>query len=332
MRYIKCLDITQVPLANNSSEVPRIIWSASGELYIDLVISGQITRLRISDIISCDSLPSEPRASAIYKHQGSLKIYKSTGWETVTTDKDLDPILARLTVINAILTGFDSDTTVYSVLETKADVTAIPTQLGELYDDVGYVKAGEDITGNAASADKLAQARTITVSGGVTGSASFDGSADINIETTLTAVSWDSLKDKPTIPTNADFTLANLGEKSYNSLTDIPDLSTKADLVDGRVPAQQLPSYVDDVVECYTDVDKAKLYTDESKTEEITPETGKIYVDIVTNIQYRWGGTKLVELSKSLALGETAATAFPGDRGKLIEDALAGVLTRLEAL
>lgn len=73
----------------------------------------------------------------------------------------------------------------------------------------------------------------------------------------------------------------------------------------GRVPTAQLPSYVDDVLE----------FESQSAFPE-TGEDGKIYVDETTNKTYRWSGTTYVEISASLALGETSSTAFPGDKGK----------------
>ena len=73
----------------------------------------------------------------------------------------------------------------------------------------------------------------------------------------------------------------------------------------GRVPSSQLPSYVDDVLE----------FGSKSAFPE-TGEDGKIYIAEDTNRQYRWGGSQYVEISASLALGETESTAFRGDRGK----------------
>lgn len=84
---------------------------------------------------------------------------------------------------------------------------------------------------------------------------------------------------------------------------------TYATLVDGKVPASQLPSYVDDVLE-YTNLASFPS----------TGETGKIYVDLTTNKTYRWSGSAYVEISPSLALGETSATAYRGDRGKTAYD------------
>ena len=72
----------------------------------------------------------------------------------------------------------------------------------------------------------------------------------------------------------------------------------------GLVPTAQLPSFVDDVLE-YTN--KASFPT--------TGETGKIYVDLATNLTYRWSGSAYVEISPSLALGTTSSTAFRGDYG-----------------
>lgn len=65
----------------------------------------------------------------------------------------------------------------------------------------------------------------------------------------------------------------------------------------GKVPSSQLPSYVDDVVEGY--YYNGQFYTDSAHTQPITPETGKIYVDLDTNKTYRWGGTTYVEISQS---------------------------------
>lgn len=86
----------------------------------------------------------------------------------------------------------------------------------------------------------------------------------------------------------------------------------------GKVPAAQLPSYVDDVLEFST---KAQFPQ--------TGETGKIYVAKDTNLTYRWTGTQYLEISQSLALGETPSTAYSGDKGKVNRDALNSMPTKL---
>lgn len=87
----------------------------------------------------------------------------------------------------------------------------------------------------------------------------------------------------------------------------------------GKVPAAQLPSYVDDVLEGYLHTD-GKFYKEEAHTTVITGEAGKIYVDLKTGKTYRWSSTTFVEISASLALGETSSTAYPGDKGKAAYD------------
>lgn len=101
-----------------------------------------------------------------------------------------------------------------------------------------------------------------------------------------------------------------------NEIPDITGLSTKsetntalagkADLIDGKIPAVQLPSYVDDVLEATN-----------FASFPLVGESGKIYVDTTTNITYRWTGSIYTEISKSLALGETSSSAYRGDRGKI---------------
>lgn len=112
--------------------------------------------------------------------------------------------------------------------------------------------------------------------------------------------------------------LSQLGVATAGGVTGVATLGT-----DGLVPASQLPSYVDDVIDCAVDpADLTKVYN--AQGAEITPETGKIYIaDIAladpvcpaTNKTYRWSGTTLVEISSSLVLGTTHDTAAYGDEG-----------------
>ena len=82
----------------------------------------------------------------------------------------------------------------------------------------------------------------------------------------------------------------------------------------GKVPASQLPSFVDDVLE----FDSVTAFPEEG-------EAGKIYIAVDTNITYRWSGTQYTMISSSLALGETSSTAYPGDKGKANADKLATI-------
>lgn len=73
----------------------------------------------------------------------------------------------------------------------------------------------------------------------------------------------------------------------------------------GLIPNNHLPSYVDDVIEVYASFDKSssgaleniQLYLDEQKTQSVTGERGKIYIDLLTNYQFRWSGTIFTPIS-----------------------------------
>lgn len=74
--------------------------------------------------------------------------------------------------------------------------------------------------------------------------------------------------------------------------------------INGLIPSRYLPSYVDDILEF------------QSKSDFPKPgEAGKIYVDLSSNLTYRWGSSDYIEISKSLALGTTSTTAYRGDHG-----------------
>lgn len=156
-----------------------------------------------------------------------------------------------------------------------------------------------------------------------------------DLATVATSGSYTDLSDKPTIPivdqtysassANAQSGVAVAGAIATVTTQSIGAIPTSekgaasgvAELdANGKVPSAQLPSYVDDVVEA---ANYAAL--------PATGETGKIYVTLDDNKTYRWSGTAYVEISESLALGETSSTAFPGNRGKALEDAMDNLAT-----
>lgn len=140
--------------------------------------------------------------------------------------------------------------------------------------------------------------------------------------------------------------------------------TTLAPLVNSLIPATYLPSYVDDVIDIdifgtsaiaqyssdndgNTNVLPDKLcYDDENKVLVIarqinntidlvnstSPESGKIYLDITANVSYRWSGTTMAEISNSISLGETANTAYAGDKGKSNADAIANAIIQISKL
>lgn len=105
----------------------------------------------------------------------------------------------------------------------------------------------------------------------------------------------------------------------------------------GLVPANHLPSYVDDVLEVYATYDvsptggliNVQLYTDAGHQTPVVGEFGKIYINVADGeppYQFRWSGTKFVDSNtSSLIIGEIAGTAFEGSRGKHLEDVVSSM-------
>lgn len=97
----------------------------------------------------------------------------------------------------------------------------------------------------------------------------------------------------------------------------------------GVIPSSQLPSYVDDVIEGF--IRGISFFTKEGIIITV-PEAGKIYLDIETNKSYRWSGSSYVEIASSIALGETSATAYAGDKGKKNAEDIAEIKETLPTL
>lgn len=157
----------------------------------------------------------------------------------------------------------------------------LPSYLGSVEEALTTYMLISDYKGSAngvvKSADKLQTARTIN---GV----AFDGTADITIA------------DDTKIPTSEKGKANGVATLDAN----------------GLVPSNQLPSYVDDVIEGY--FYNSKFYKESAHTTEISGEQGKIYVSLDTNVEYRWSGSAWVSISNPLDIATTAeATAGTND-------------------
>ena len=102
---------------------------------------------------------------------------------------------------------------------------------------------------------------------------------------TADSVDWSNITNKP-----------NLNEKVNTSLLGQANGVATLD-ESGKVPSVQLPSYVDDVIEGY--FYDNKFYSDEAHTSEITGEVSKIYIDVISNLSYRYGGTTYTVITSS---------------------------------
>ena len=98
----------------------------------------------------------------------------------------------------------------------------------------------------------------------------------------------------------------------------------------GVVPSAQLPSYVDDVIDVYATYDKSaegvlsniQLFSNQEKTTPITPESGKIYIDVEGNYQFRWTGTQYATVGAPTVLGEVTSKAYDEGKGKALSDTI----------
>lgn len=106
----------------------------------------------------------------------------------------------------------------------------------------------------------------------------------------------------------------------------------------GKVPANQLPSYVDDVIDVYATYDKSPtgelsniaLFADAAHNTPIVGEAGKIYQNVTDGepgYQFRWSGTTWVPIvSGGVVIGEITGTAYDGAKGKTTTDNLNGLM------
>lgn len=177
--------------------------------------------------------------------------------------------------------------------------------------------------GTADTASKLKTPQNFSITGDITApEVSFDGTTAVVLNTTL-----------PNLPgVGGEYTKVQVNNKGQVTgggklgFSDLPPITadqvgaipmTQKGTADGvasldssgKVPASQLPGFVDDVRE----------YENRAAFPG-TGESGVIYVDKEENKTYRWGGSDYVPIGSDLALGETSSTAYPGDKGKMAYD------------
>ena len=177
--------------------------------------------------------------------------------------------------------------------DKQATKTEFDSHTGNKSNPHGVTKAqvGLGNADNTADADKNVLSATKLTTARKINGVSFDGTKDITIA------------DNTKIPTSQKGAANGVAELDEN----------------GLIPSSQLPGYVDDMIEGTL------------STFPATGESGKIYVDTNTNLTYRWSGSGYVEISKSVALGETSSTAYPGNKGKQNATDIASLKTRMTA-
>ena len=186
------------------------------------------------------------------------------------------------------------------VADRKAGDTALETKVtkvtGDLATEVADRKAGDTALGTRINNEVTARTE-----------------ADTTLQTNI-----DTVQD------NLDNFIATKGKA--NGLASLGS--------DGKVPSEQLPSYVDDVIDVYATYDKSptgdlsniSLFADADHNTPITGEAGKIYQNVTTGepgYQFRWTGTTWsLIVSGGVVIGEITGTAYDGAKGKTTTDKL----------
>ena len=185
--------------------------------------------------------------------------------------------------------------------------------------DTTYVDATTSTSGLMSATDKTkldgvatgAQVNTIEtikVNGSVL-TPDINKVIDIKVPTVLSELTDDvGFVDRSNFDNEIENVRAEIALKLDASLKGTANGVAELD-ANGKVLTSQLPSFVDDVIEA----ENFAVLPNEG-------ETGKIYVTLDNNKTYRWSGSAYVEISASLALGETDSTAYRGDRGKVAYD------------
>lgn len=211
----------------------------------------------------------------------------------------------------------------------------VPTKLSQLENDSKFITAKDVPEGAAASTTTPKMNGTAAVAFEAAAKREAPASGEklsvllgkvlkffSDLKTVAFSGSYKDLSDKPTIP-SAAADVGAIPATEKGAAGGVAELDSG-----GKVPANQLPSYVDDVVDAYIRTGATALGADWlSKTSggaALTPESDKIYVILsegeYQNKTYRWSGTTYAVIGNDLALGETASTAYRGDRGKTAYD------------
>lgn len=254
-----------------------------------------------------------------YTTADKTKLTDLLGIKSAGTGLNFNSSTGELTATGAPIT-IDSalSTTSENPVQNKVITLTINQLQGSLADKVDKV-AGKGLSENDyTNTDKTKLTGLLGIESVGTG-LNFDVStgeltatgAAITIDSALSTTSINPVQNKV-------ITLA-LQDKVDDSSVGVAGGIAQLD-VSGKVPSSQLPSYVDDIVDGYYNELDGKFYEEDTYTTEIVGESGKIYISLDTDIQYRWTGSAFAALGGALQLGVTHSTAYYGDLGKTAYD------------
>lgn len=182
----------------------------------------------------------------------------------------------------------DADTTYLPLHGTADKATKLANQVkinGVLFDGSADITV-EDAT-KLPLDGKAKTAGTADTAAEATHAAAADTATKLAAAVTINGVDFDGSK---AITINAEDSTPRIAASEKGAVNGVATLDAA-----GKVPADQLPSYVDDVKEFENKAAFPK-----------TGEADKIYVDIDTGSIYRWSGTQYIQINASVASADTA--------------------------
>lgn len=221
-------------------------------------------------------------------------------------------ILQKVSAEDNILIHPETDAGIvkYDNTASQLNATDVKGALDELKENLDAVTGGGTVTGVKGEAEETYRTGKVNITRANIGLGNVDNTSDMDkpVSTAQQAAIEDAIDGLSStyIPASQKGTPNGVAELDST----------------GKVPAAQLPSYVDDVIEG-TYVNATTFHDTEGSP--VTPESGKLYIDTTTDKEYRWSGTQFSSIRDGIALGETAETAYAGNKGKANADAIAAL-------
>lgn len=322
-------------IATNTTHRPYILVDTGNNSYQQFRLSLQLSGPTTGDITL--RLMYESAGNEFYREfkrtaQGAWSIsFIRTGRLLIEED-----VVNNLTTGNAKLPlSANQGKVLKGLIDTLGtDASELETELKELINTTKTTLEGTIATEvqNRKSADTALDTKlTTAINKEVTDRTNADTALGTRIDQEVTA------------RTNADATLKTELTRNIQGVQDALDefIATKAQAnglasldENGKVPANQLPSYVDDVIDVYATYDKSPtgelsniaLFENPDHTRTIVGEAGKIYQNVTEGeptYQFRWTGTTWAPIvSGGVVIGEITGTAYDGAKGKTTTDNL----------